>query len=270
MVRDRAVGFRVREGRALRDAHERFRCGAGARDFSLPAACLEEKLGPILWQLPPALRFDATVLEEFFRLLPRNFDDAAKLARGHAPRFADRVSFGPGGRAKLRYALEVRHPSFEQPEFIQLLRRHGVAPCVADSAGLYPQISDLTTTSLRAVCTARSSFTRAAIARGLRNGRGAFALGTRHDAKDAPALEPLSADGKPRPVFVYFDNDVKAHAPFDAKNLARALSGKRPLASPSPSVVAQLSEEPRDTWAAWRPPRAVRERREEAADFRRR
>jgi uncharacterized protein YecE (DUF72 family) len=260
-------GRYVTHMKRLRDAERGL-----ANFFASGLLCLEEKLGPILWQLPPALRFDAGVLEEFFRLLPRNFDDAAKLARGHDPRFADRVSFGPGGRAKLRYALEVRHPSFLQPEFIQLLRRHDVAPCVADSAGLYPQISDLTAdfVYLR-LHGAEQLYTSSYTARELSQwARRIRAWNAGNDANDAPPLQPARADGKPRPVFVYFDNDVKAHAPFDAKNLARAVSGKRPLATPSPSVVAQVSEEPRETWAAWRAPRAVRERRAEAGDVRRR
>jgi uncharacterized protein YecE (DUF72 family) len=163
------------------------------------------------------------------------------------------VSFGPGGRAKLRHALEVRHPSFETPEFIRLLRRHDVAACVADSAGLYPQISDLTSDFVYVrLHGAEQLYTSGYTPRELSQwGRRIQAWNAGNDAKDAPAIEPLRADGKPRPVFVYFDNDVKAHAPFDAKNLVRTLDGKRPLARPE--VISEVREEPRETWAAWRP-----------------
>ena len=32
---------------------------------------LGDKLGPILWQFPPNMRFDAALFEAFFKLLPR-------------------------------------------------------------------------------------------------------------------------------------------------------------------------------------------------------
>jgi uncharacterized protein YecE (DUF72 family) len=40
---------------------------------------------------------------------------------------------------------------------------------------------------------------------------------------DAKVVGPAKADRKPRPVFVYFDNDAKVHAPFDAIRLATRL-----------------------------------------------
>ena len=45
----------------------------------------------------------------------------------------------------LRHVLEVRHPSFQQPEFIQLLREHNVALVIADTAGKWPYFEDITT-----------------------------------------------------------------------------------------------------------------------------
>ena len=244
--------FAVKGGRyvthmkRLRDAEQGL-----ANFFASGVLELAEKLGPILWQLPPTLRFDAAVLDTFFRALPRTFTDAAALARRHDPRFRDRVSFGPGGPAKLRYALEVRHPSFEQPEFIEVLRRHDIAPCVADTAGLYPQISDLTADFAYvrlhgAEQLYTSGYSPPELTRWARRIR---AWNTGHAAKDAPPVVPSPGDAAKRPVFVYFDNDVKAHAPFDAKNLARALSGKR--AMPPPGAIASVKEEPRETWPAW-------------------
>ena len=40
--------------------------------------------------------------------------------------------------------MEVRHPSFEDPAFIELLRRHNVALVVADTAGKWPFMEDVT------------------------------------------------------------------------------------------------------------------------------
>ena len=48
-----------------------------ANFFASGVLCLREKLGPILWQLPPSFRFDAEKLAGFFDLLPRDTGAAA-------------------------------------------------------------------------------------------------------------------------------------------------------------------------------------------------
>src|SRR3982751_4687498 len=61
------------------------------RDVEIPLAnffasgvlALREKLGPILWQLPPNLGWNEQRLREFFNLLPRNSEQAARLAKRH-------------------------------------------------------------------------------------------------------------------------------------------------------------------------------------------
>ena len=61
------------------------------RDIEVPLAnffasgvlALREKLGPILWQLPPNLAWDEQRLGEFFKLLPRNTREAANLGKKH-------------------------------------------------------------------------------------------------------------------------------------------------------------------------------------------
>ena len=51
-----------------------------ANFFASGVLALREKLGPILWQLPPNLSWNKERLEEFFELLPRHTCSAAKLA----------------------------------------------------------------------------------------------------------------------------------------------------------------------------------------------
>ena len=51
---------------------------------------LKEKLGPILWQFPPTLRFDAGRFDAFLALLPRNTAAALQLARRRHPRMHGR------------------------------------------------------------------------------------------------------------------------------------------------------------------------------------
>jgi uncharacterized protein YecE (DUF72 family) len=69
------------------------------------AGALKERLGPLLFQLPPFLKKDAQRLREFLELLPK-----------------DR-----------RSALEFRHESWFDEEIFTLLRDHGVALCIAEA-----------------------------------------------------------------------------------------------------------------------------------------
>jgi uncharacterized protein YecE (DUF72 family) len=191
---------------------------------------LREKLGPILWQLPPQMAFDAERLGRFLRVLPRTTQQAAALARGHDERLAGRNETRTLCEMPMRHALEVRHASFAVPAFIDLMQEHGVAVCVADSAGLYPCIRDVT---------ADFVYVRLHGAKDLyASGYGPVALSQwagqvrawvggvpeRGPAANPPASSPSIRGHKD--VFVYFDNDLKVRAPFDAMNLQRLLDGR--------------------------------------------
>lgn len=105
---------------------------------------LREKLGPILWQFPPFMPFDEGLFRAFLELLPRDTHALARLARGHAPFMADRVSLEPDARRPVRHAVEFRHESFLTERFTGLLREHGVALVAADVAGRFPIAQDVT------------------------------------------------------------------------------------------------------------------------------
>src|SRR4051812_1380718 len=98
-----------------------------ANFFASGVLALREKLGPILWQLPPMLSFSAERLANFFDLLPRDTRAAAKLAKKHDERLKGRSFTKADEERPIRYALEVRHPSFRTPQFVDLLRKHRVA-----------------------------------------------------------------------------------------------------------------------------------------------
>lgn len=205
-----------------------------ANFFASGLLCLGEKLGPILWQLPPSFRFDAGVLAGFFELLPRTTEELAQLARRHDARLSGRAAVEAQVQGPVRHALEVRHASFEDPRFVELLRQHGIASCVADSAGLYPVID---------VATADFSYAR------LHGAKRLYVSG--YAPRDlAPWAQRVGAWSERGDVFVYFDNDVKVRAPFDAQNLARLVRGERPRRPPR--AVASVTEEPRADWRAWR------------------
>lgn len=65
----------------------------------------EDRLGPVLIQLPPSFPADLKVLEEFLKLRPPAF----------------------------RFALEVRHPSWHTEEIYALLRDYETALCLAET-----------------------------------------------------------------------------------------------------------------------------------------
>lgn len=69
---------------------------------------LEDKLGPILFQLPPSFKKDLQVLKDFLEHLPDG----------------------------VRAAFEFRHRSWFADEIFESLRAHNVALCLAESAEL--------------------------------------------------------------------------------------------------------------------------------------
>jgi uncharacterized protein YecE (DUF72 family) len=187
---------------------------------------LKEKLGPILWQLPPSFKYDRERLEAFFRQLPKDTRAAAALARRHDDRMKGRAWTRPEGRRPLRHALEVRHASFENEEFILLLREYKIGLVVADTAGKWPFMEDVTSDFVYVRLHGDeklyvSGYTDAALKTWARKIR-AWAKGS-IPAGSKLAGPRIRAQKGRRDVFVYFDNDVKVHAPFDAMKLAQVL-----------------------------------------------
>jgi uncharacterized protein YecE (DUF72 family) len=195
-----------------------------ANFFASGVLALGDRLGPILWQLPPNLGFDEQRLAAFFALLPRTTAAAAELARGHDERLEGRAFTEALVEAPLRHALEVRHASYERPEFIDLLRENDIGLVCADTAGKWPMLDDVTSDFVYvrlhgAQELYTSGYTPAELDRWAARAR-VWAHG--ETPKDGRTLSP-PADVRPRDVYVYFDNDVKVHAPFDAIALGERL-----------------------------------------------
>lgn len=87
-------------------------------DFLRVASVLQQRLGPILFQLPPNFKKDVARLDSFLRHV--------------------------GGRAKL--AIEFRHESWLTKETYDCLRTHSVALCIAEADEL-PAVSLTPTTN---------------------------------------------------------------------------------------------------------------------------
>ena len=66
------------------------------------------RLGPVLFQIPPAMKCDLSLLRDFLALLPKD----------------------------MRHAFEARHASWFVDEVYEELRRHNVSLCVAESERL--------------------------------------------------------------------------------------------------------------------------------------
>jgi uncharacterized protein YecE (DUF72 family) len=183
-----------------------------ANFFASGVLALGAKLGPVLWQLPERLTFDADVLGAFFRLLPRTVGEAAALARRHDDKLAeDRVlSRAPRGQADrpVRHALEFRHESFCSDESFALLREHDVACVVADTARRWPMAEQVTSDLV---------YVR------LHGDQELYASGYGDAALDAWA-EKCRRWSRDADVVVYFDNDAKGFAPYDALRLQERLA----------------------------------------------
>lgn len=96
--------------RRLRDCREPLERFLGS------VAVLGEKLGPVLFQLPPSLAFDGRTAMEFFALRPEG----------------------------ALWSIEARHASWTGDEALACLRQAGVAWCISDTAGRYPFLEAVT------------------------------------------------------------------------------------------------------------------------------
>jgi len=183
---------------------------------------LREKLGPILWQLPPQLGFDPVKFARFLDLLPHDTAAALRLARGREARMHGRSRLAIDRNRRLRHAVEIRHESFLDPAFVTLLRRSRVALVVADTAGRWPYREDVTAdfVYLRLHGDEQlytSGYTPRALARWAKR-IDAWHRGS--EPPDAHRIDGKAPRARRRDVYCYFDNDAKVHAPFDAQSLS--------------------------------------------------
>lgn len=220
--------FAVKGGRfithmkKLRDVEEPL-----ANFFASGVLRLGGKLGPLLWQFPQQFGLYLERFEAFLKLLPRTTDEAAALAERHGPKLEGRAWTRADAALPLRHAFEVRHPAYFGPEFVGLLRRHGAALVFADTAQRWPYAEDVTADFVYvrlhgAEHLYASGYTDAQLDWWAERIRAWRAGGEPADAVRA-AGEPASPAAE-RDVYVYFDNDAKVQAPFDAMRLAERLS----------------------------------------------
>lgn len=212
-----------------------------ANFFASGVLKLGAKLGPFLWQLPPNFRFDAARIESFVRQLPHDTDAAGALARRHDARMAGRAWTEPLVSMRLRHAMEIRHDSFKTPEFIRILRRHNVALVHADTVE-WPLLGDLTADFV--YCRLHGSeelYTSGYDDAALDQWAARVRRWTAGEEVDDLPHVAGPARRRKRDVFVYFDNDAKVRAPYDAQGLIRRLAGT----VPARETAATAKEKPR-------------------------
>ena len=187
---------------------------------------LQHKLGPFLWQLPPSFRFHAELLQIFFDLLPRTVSEAVKLSHK-----ADRLEpnfpkSALSSKEPLRHALEVRHHSFENPDFIELLKKNKIALVFADTAGKWPYMEDVTADFLYLRLHGEKKIYSSGYGKeSLRFWARRIGKWREGDqAHDALTITDEIPRHRPHDIYVYFDNDVKVRAPFDAQELTKMVS----------------------------------------------
>ena len=220
-----------------------------ANFFASGVLRLNEKLGPLLWQFPPFFKFAPARFTDFFNLLPRDTRAAAQLARKHDNHLRSAAWTRIDRNRPLHHVVEIRHASFASPQFIALLRQRDIGLVIADTAGKWPFLEDITSDVIYVRLHGDeklyvSGYTDKALTEWARKIR------AWHSGKNPTRTKRIAAPAKPRKagrsVYVFFDNDVKVRAPFDAMSLAHKLKlGPAPDEAPPTESIA---EEPRTSW----------------------
>ena len=187
-----------------------------ANFFASGVLALGPKLGPVLWQLPERLEYDAAVLADFAALLPRTTTEAAELARRHDERLSgeNRALTETDAERPVRHALEFRSSTWATDQALAQLAELDIACVLADTAGRWPKV-DRDTSTFRYVR--------------LHGDKELYVSGYTPESLDAWA-ETIDGWLSERDVFVYFDNDVKGYAPHDAEALLRRV-GRSPTSA---------------------------------------
>jgi uncharacterized protein YecE (DUF72 family) len=158
---------------------------------------LGPKLGPVLWQLPPSLHFDAADIATFLEALPHTLDDLP-----------------------LRHVLEVRHKSFMDPAYVELARKHSVATVFAHTDE-FPNFADVTADFVycrlrKAAASEPTGYSKPDLQAWSERAKLWASGGI---PADLPYVTNSPPPNKPRDVFIFFINGAKERAPAAAKHL---------------------------------------------------
>ena len=100
--------FAVKVSRFITHIKRLRNLGSAVENFLCRAGLLKGKLGPLLYQLPPSMKRNDELLQDFLSTLPSNY----------------------------QHVIEFRHESWIDERVFDILRRHNVGLCVFDMPGL--------------------------------------------------------------------------------------------------------------------------------------
>lgn len=204
---------------------------------------LKEKLGPILWQFPPNMKFDAARFEDFMAMLPHDTPAALALARRRDARMTGRSTLKIDAVRPVRHAIEIRNPTFLDPAFIAMLRRYHIGLVVADTGERWPQPHDVTSDFVYMRLHGATELYKSRYSEEMlqlwASRIAAWAVG--RQPADANLVVGAAPPVRPRDVYCYFDNTDKLHAPDNAQRLME-LTGVRwsPVRRAMPRVRSEV------------------------------
>ncbi len=149
---------------------------------------LKEKLGPFLFQLPPSLKFDESLIKDFFELL--NLEEIRDFFRN---------SF----KGKPYWVIEVRNKTFQDERFFELCKNYGICLCFSDCAGRYPSWIEVKTTDFLYIR--------------MHGSKKLYV--SNYEEEELMSLYNKIVSFKPEEVFVYFDNTALGYAVTNALRL---------------------------------------------------
>jgi len=158
--------------------------GSLERFFDVFSA-LKPRLGPVLVQFPPGMGYDKNKVDGFFTMLHDNYPE-------------------------YRFAVEVRHPSWFNDTFYNLLEKNNAAFVIADSGKRYPY---------QEVVTARYVYLR------FHGREKLYASDYSIDTLKAYSEKIIQWLTDNREVWVFFNNDFNGYALRNASTLSDLIMG---------------------------------------------
>ncbi len=149
------------------------------------AELLDEKLEVVLWQVPPDFQVDVEVLDDFCSMLQQ------------------------GRRKGLRHSFEFRHGSWFNPQVYEVLKKHGMALCIADSSRWQK----------RDIITADYLYLRF-------HGRPTYRSSYPDDILLSVARRIKRWRKRGLDTYTYFNNDANGYAVFNARTISKLVGGQ--------------------------------------------
>lgn len=175
--------------------------GPQIEDFLGGIISLGDRLGPIVWQFDASQRMERDSFAEFLDMLPTQID----------------------GRA-LRHVLDVRDREFVSADYLELVRKHGMATVFTDSPD-YPSFANVTADFVYARLMRSSSNIATGYGSEELDGwaKRAHAWARGEQPADLPYLDAERAPQRKRDVFVFFISAAKERNPAAAMALIERL-----------------------------------------------